>query len=106
TPPATPQDPPALTASVERAALGGGEITRLAWRAAGASLVLIEPIRGLSLPAAGSLDLTPCPGVTEFDVGTHNLSGEAHVRIPVTVSAAPSLPWCFGTRPGSAAQAW
>jgi hypothetical protein len=106
TPPATPQDPPALTASVERAALGAGEITRLAWRASGTSFVLIEPIRGLSLPAAGSLDLTPCPGVTEFDVGTHNLSGEAHVRIPVTVSAAPSLPWYCGTWSGPSTETW
>ena len=41
-----------------------------------------------------------------FDVWTHNLSGEAHVRIPVTVDPPPMTPWFCGIWSGPGSETW
>ena len=79
--------PPELAASVARTALSAGETTTLQWRATGTGsiAVIINPIIGVIFPPEGSTEITPCSGNTVFDLSTHNISGAAHVQVPVTV---------------------
>jgi hypothetical protein len=98
---------PELTASAERTTLAAGETTRIHWRASGATSVNITPrIVGAILPAEGAIEITPCPGTTIFDVWTQNLSGEARVRIPVTVDPPPMTPWFCGVWSGQSSETW
>ncbi|MEO5819840.1 MAG: hypothetical protein ABIT71_04995 [Vicinamibacteraceae bacterium] len=98
--------PPELTASVERATLAAGDVTRIHWRATNTAGVVIDPIVGALFPSEGSTEITPCPGTTMFDVRTGNVSGDAHILIPVTVGGAPRLPWYCGTWSGPATETW
>jgi hypothetical protein len=99
--------PPELTASVDRTTLAAGETTVLHWRASGASGANIDPrVTSALLPAEGSIEITPCPGTTVFDVSTGNLSGVVHVRIPVTVDPPPMTPWACGMWSGPSTETW
>jgi hypothetical protein len=99
---------PALTASADRTALSAGETTTLRWRATGNGgvAVSIDPIAGVIFPPEGSTQITPCPGDTVFDLSTHNISGDAHVQVPVTVGPPPRTPWYCGTWSGPSTETW
>jgi hypothetical protein len=100
--------PPELAASVARTALSAGETTTLQWRATGTGsiAVIINPIIGVIFPPEGSTEITPCPGNTVFDLSTHNISGESHVHVPVTVGPPPRTPWYCGTWSGASTETW
>ena len=98
---------PELTAQAERTTLAAGETTRLQWRASGATFVNISPIvGGPGFPGEGVTEITPCPGTTVFDVWTHNISGEVHVPIPITVASPGRAPWFCGIRSGPSTETW
>jgi hypothetical protein len=99
---------PAMTASAERTDLSAGETTTLRWRATGNGgiAVVINPISGVIFPPEGSTEITPCPGNTVFELSTHNISGEAHVQVPVTVGPPPRTPWYCGTWSGASTETW
>ena len=98
---------PAVTASVDRTTLAAGETTTLRWRATGTTFVNIAQFAaGPTLPAEGSIEATPCPGVTVFDVWTQNLSGESHTPVTITVGAPPRTPWFCGTWSGPSTESW
>jgi hypothetical protein len=99
---------PTLTASADRTALSAGETTTLRWHATGNGgvAVIVDPIAGVIFPAEGSTEITPCPGTTVFDLSTHNISGEAHVQVPITVGPPPRTPWFCGTWSGASTETW
>jgi hypothetical protein len=99
---------PDLTASADRTALSAGETTWIRWRATNTTFVNINPIvPGVpGFPAEGSTEITPCPGATVFDVSAGNISGDAHVPIPITVAAPPRTPWFCGNWSGTVSETW
>ena len=65
-----------------------------------------QPHHRRDLRPEGSTEITPCPGNTVFDLSTHNISGESHVHVPVTVGPPPRTPWYCGTWSGASTETW
>ena len=100
---------PELAASVTRTALSAGETTTLQWRATGTGsiAVIINPIDGVNLPTRGPQPRSRrAPAIRCSTLSTHNISGEAHVQVPVTVGPPPRTPWSCGTWSGASTETW